>query len=288
MAASSTVYPTTAAPRLDRILAFRLSVADPDRLRRFYVEALGFKSAAPKTISGDEMALLTVAGSGQRLPLSLGDQRIDLDRFSKPGRPYPDGSNAADLIFQHCAIVVTDIQASYKRALDFGALAISTGAPVRLPRSAGGVIAAKFRDPEGHPLEFLQFPPTAHVSWVQLARQRSGALGIDHSAISVADTGASIRFYEALGLGLGRGSLNEGETQAALDGLSRPRVDVAPLLPLGPTPHLELLGYLAPRGRPSNALKPNDIAATRIVWAADRSVLLRDLDGHLQQLERRL
>ncbi len=54
----------------------------------------------------------------------------------------------------------------------------------------------------------------------------------------------------------------------ALDGLPRVEVDVVPMLPHQDTPHLELLGYRKPTGRVAGRLEPNDVAATRIVWAA--------------------
>jgi hypothetical protein len=50
--------------------------------------------------------------------------------------------------------------------------------------------------------------------------------------------------------------------------------------------HLELLGYLNPRGRGCPPVEANDVAATRVVWAADRNALLRDPDGHLHELRK--
>jgi catechol 2,3-dioxygenase-like lactoylglutathione lyase family enzyme len=275
----------TGPAQLDCILAFRLSTSDPERLRRFYIDAIGCLAAEPCAIPQAEMARLGVAGMGERTTLSLGEQRIDLDRFSQLGRPYPVGADAADLIFQHFAIVVTNAEAAYQRALKHGATAISTGGAIKLPAAQSGVIAVKFRDPDGHPLEFLQFPPDGPAAWARKALGRSGALGVDHSAISVANADASARFYEAHGLRLGHRTLNQGETQAALDGLSAPCVDVIPMLPATPAPHLELLGYRTPRAKPALASRPGDIAATRIVWTSDRTALLRDPDGHLHELE---
>jgi catechol 2,3-dioxygenase-like lactoylglutathione lyase family enzyme len=108
-------------------------------------------------------------------------------------------------------------------------------------------------------------------------------LGIDHSAISVADVGLSLDFYAAHGLVEGKRTLNQGPTQTALDGVDGAEVDVVPMLPQHTPAHLELLGYRTPRGMARKAAAPNDIAATRIVWAADRDALLRDPDGHLHQ-----
>lgn len=81
-------------------------------------------------------------------------------------------------------------------------------------------------------------------------------------------------------------TLNQGPTQAALDGLAEVRVDVVPLIPTASPPHLELLHYRSPPTCSDHAWRPNDIAATRIVWRSDRDGLVRDPDGHFHQLER--
>lgn len=265
---------------LGAIDGFRLVTADPERLVRFY-EAIGFTSGQLTPIAEDEMRLLDLSGSGRRQALTLGNSRIDLDWFDTPGRPYPAQANAADLIFQHFALVTDDAHAAWQCAIKAGASPISRAGPVELPPSAGGVTAVKFRDPDGHPLEFLQFPPGANSAWTG-----SGVMGIDHSAISVADVAASRRFYGAHGLLEGEGTLNHGPTQVALDGLDDVRVDVAPMNPAETPPHIELLGYRVPTGRPHAPLATNDIAATRTVWCAQRDALLRDPDGHLHQLIR--
>ena len=162
-----------------------------------------------------------------------------------------------------------------------GGRPISSDGPVQLPLSTGVAAAAKFRDPEGHPLEVLQFAPQSAGRW-----PGTGLLGIDHSAISVSDVDASCHFYEALGLSVRGRKLNEGPTQVALDGLPSLEVDVVPMLPPRATPHIELLGYRYASGRSARQVEANDIAATRIVWASDRDRLLRDPDGHLHLLRR--
>jgi catechol 2,3-dioxygenase-like lactoylglutathione lyase family enzyme len=265
--------------RLSAITALRLTTTDPERLARFYLQ-LGFTQAGRGPIGADEIALLGVDGGGLRLSLRLGGQQVDLDRFQVPGRPYPADATAADLCFQHFAIVTDDIDTAWQRVRALGAVPISSHGPVRLPPQTGVTAAVKFRDPEGHPLELLQFPRDAG-RW-----PGTGLLGIDHSAVSVADIAVSRRFYEALGLAVQGPTLNRGPTQMALDGLPRAEVDVVPLVPQRKTPHLELLGYREPVGRPAGTLEPNDSAATRIVWAADRDGLIRDPDGHLHLLRR--
>lgn len=262
------------------ITAFRLTTAEPERLARFYTEALGFSGGARAPIPADELAILGLSGGGMRTALTLGKQKLDLDLFERPGRPYPSDSNAADLCFQHFALLTHDAHAAWHRAKIYGALPISNGGPVTLPAAAGGVTAFKFRDPDGHPLEFLEFPADAPK-----ASEGGALLGIDHSAISVADAEVSRRFYEVLGLKLVGLTVNHGPTQIALDALKDAIVDVVSLQPPRGSPHLELLGYRSPRGRSARRLEANDIAATRIVWNAEENALIRDPDGHLQLLQ---
>ena len=263
---------------LDEIAGFRLVSADAARLAAFYA-ALGFQVGAEWPIKPDEMRALGLEGRGLRRALRLGPTAVEIDSFDAPGRRYPADADAADLIFQHLALVTDDAHAAWGRAEAAGARPISRDGPVALPASAGGVTAVKFRDPEGHPLEFLQFALGARPEW-----SGQGVLGVDHSAISVADAEASRRFYQAQGLALRPGSLNHGPTQAALDGLDRVEVEVVPLKPASHPPHVELLAYRRPRGRAHPPLAANDVAATRIVWRGAERTLLRDPDGHLHEL----
>ena len=262
------------------ITAFRLVTADPARLAVFY-RAIGFEIGAAAPIPADEMKLLGLPGSGSRIPMALGRSRVDLDTFDHPGQPYPGDATACDLVFQHLALVTDDAGAAWRRAHAAGARPISRQRPVTLPPSAGGVTAVKFRDPEGHPLEFLQFPRGANPDW-----RGTGITGIDHSAISVSDVAVSRRFYARHGLSEAGATVNRGPAQDALDGLDGVDVDVVPMNPEGTPPHVEMLGYRHPAGRPLSALSANDIAASRIVWRSDAEALLRDPDGHLHQLSR--
>jgi catechol 2,3-dioxygenase-like lactoylglutathione lyase family enzyme len=195
-------------------------------------------------------------------------------------------ASSSDLIFQHLAVVATDIRQAYQRLLGVeGWSPISNGGPRRLPLSSGGVTAFKFRDPDGHPLELLAFPPdrTPH-GW---KTDRGLFAGIDHSAIVVSDTARSIAFYETLGLSVVSRSLNSGIEQEKLDGICEPRVEVTALAPHHSTPHVELLCYASGAHRPHGILRSNDVAATRVVMEAERTAEERpacrrlcDPDGH--------
>ena len=260
--------------------------ADLGRLTRFYRDVLGFAvETAVQPIAAGEMELLGLVGEGKRQVLSIGRQIVALDEFEAAGRPYPGDSDAASLCFQHLALVVVDITEAHARLRD--AAPISVGGPQHLPPESGGAYAFKFRDPDGHPLELLQFPPeSVPTTWQdRSAFSTQIALGIDHSAISVGDADVSIGFYAALGLKSGKGTYNKGPEQERLDGLKNAEVGVTPIAPGIEPPHLELLAYEVPHALAVIPLQPNDVAATRVVWQGSSAALLRDPDGHLHQVE---
>jgi catechol 2,3-dioxygenase-like lactoylglutathione lyase family enzyme len=246
----------------------RLNVSDLRRARSFYCEALGFTVAENAT--------------PRLLRLALGAQVIEL--VETQGRPYPSGSTSADLWFQHFAIVTTDIAEAHARVMCYETAAITQGGPQLLPPAAGAVRAFKFRDPDGHPLELLQFAG-ATARWP--ARADRLTIGIDHTAISVSDSERSIAFYQNLGLVLVARQTNTGPAQERLDGLSDVAVEVIAMArPGAPPPHLELLCYRMPRGRTLEAQSnPQDIVDTKTVLQASvREEELRDPDGHLIRL----
>jgi catechol 2,3-dioxygenase-like lactoylglutathione lyase family enzyme len=262
------------------IAGFRLVTNDPARLATFY-RAIGFDVGEAAAIPVAEMKLLGLAGAGSRIAMSLGRSRVDLESFDHSGGPYPGDTTASDLVFQHLALVTDDAEAAWRRARDAGAMPISRGRAVTLPKSAGGATAVKLRDPEGHPLEFIQFPRGANPDW-----KATGIMGIDHSAISVRDVEASRRFYARHGLIEAGATVNHGPTQDALDGLDGVEVDIVPMNPTDKPPHVEMLGYRHPIGRALGPLSTNDLPATRIVWRSHADGLIRDPDGHLHQLSR--
>src|SRR5262249_57597761 len=66
--------------------------------------------------------------------------------------------------------------------------------------NAGGIRAFYFKDPDGHPLEVLWFPPDkGNPRWHRPSDRLF--LGIDHTAIVVGSTEASLACYrDTLGL----------------------------------------------------------------------------------------
>lgn len=218
--------------------------------------------------------------SAHTVTLAIGNECIELITFNNAGAPYPADAIASDVTFQHFAIVVPNMDQAYARlrAID-GWQPISRGGPQTLPATTGGVTAFKFRDPEGHPLELIEFRQDAMPARRQDSMSSSIARGIDHTAISVADFAVSIAFYEALGLRVSGRSINYGREQDRLDGIDNTCVEVIALTPPDPTPHIELLSYTTRRFAP--AAGPRDIAATQVIFTADVALgALRDPDGH--------
>jgi catechol 2,3-dioxygenase-like lactoylglutathione lyase family enzyme len=260
-----------------RIGRISFTTADADRLGGFYQRAFGFEVMEPERYSGADFAQLTGIGGAQAhaLPLRLGEETIELLVFAQRGAPYPADVGCDDRRFQHIAIVVADMEAAYSRLCTCeGWTAITRPAPQRLPAGSGSVTAFKFRDPEGHPLELLAFPPdNVPACWRKTPDRQGSCLGIDHSAIVVSGTEPSVAFYrQVLGFSIVGGSLNRGPEQERLDAVPGAVVEVTALDPgTGKPPHLELLCYRSsrlPRGSPA-PLSCNDIAATRLTLEVD-------------------
>ena len=259
----------TAPLRLARVA---LNVSDLAALTRFYVEALGFEAAAPMEQDAALAALLSVQRV-RTMRLRLGGEEIELCQTDPAGPLYPDGIGAADARFQHCALSTPDMAATHARLSVFHPRLISRDGPVSLPLASGGATALKFRDPDGHPLELIQFPDPKPP-------------GIDHSAFVSADTARSEAFYASLGFHPAHRQLNQGPEQDRLDGLDGARVEVVGLASPAPM-KLELLGYRTPFPAPQPRLAAHALASTRLVFEtgepAHAWALTHDPDGHAIQ-----
>jgi catechol 2,3-dioxygenase-like lactoylglutathione lyase family enzyme len=272
-----------------RLASFGLTTPDATRLSGFYQRTLGFRLLEIERRSGPDFERLTgVRGGASAISLGLGDDVVELLQFDRPGRLYPAGAVSSDLCFQHFAIVVADIHLAYKKLASVGGwTAISTDGPQRLPASSGSVTAFKFRDPDGHPLELLAFPDDQMPGHWKARASGNLFLGVDHSAIGVADSAASMTFYEGLGLHVAARSLNTGPEQERLDAVSHAEVEVTALEPEQTTPHVELLCYRSITRGERTIVRSNDVAATRLIFDLDgpssESATTRSLidpDGH--------
>ena len=261
-----------------------MTTPDLGRAVAFYAGALGFAVEREFELGGEDFARCNgIRGAAARgSTLRLGDERIELVQFAGGGAPYPADSASPDLWFQHVAIVVSDMGAAHAHLSKHGVgwTPISEGGPQQLPPSSGGVTALKFRDPDGHPVELLCFPPGGGpTKWRGAAGSATPFLGIDHSAIAVADTARSAAFYtDLLGLSVGSRSVNRGVEQERLDAAFNAVVEVTPLLmPDENSPHVELLCYrVPPTGRPIPVTaRPHDVAATvLLIETADLAAMV--------------
>jgi catechol 2,3-dioxygenase-like lactoylglutathione lyase family enzyme len=265
------------APLVQSVAAVSTTVADMDRSIRFYSQVLTFEKTSDQQLDGS-----------RAVRMKLGDETIELVQFkAKHGRPIPKDSRSNDRWFQHIAIIVSDMDRAYA-ILRANQVEPASVAPQRLPnwnKNAAGIRAFYFKDPDGHPLEILQFPAgKGDPKW-----QRSSGklfLGIDHTAIVVADTEASLKFYrDQLGLRVAGGSENHGIEQERLNNVPGARLRITALRAQS-GPGIELLEYLAPRtGRqlPQPPASADLVHRQTVLIASDPAAqpkTLHDPDGH--------
>lgn len=263
-----------------------MTVADLDRAVAFYTGVLGFEQVSEVEVGGaDYEHLEGVFGLRLRVArLRLGDEHIELMEFLAPqGRPIPVDARSNDLSFQHVAIIVRDMDEAYA-VLRRNKVQHASSDPQRLPDwnpNAGGIKAFYFKDPDNHPLEILEFPPDkGDPKWHRPTDRLF--LGIDHTAIAVGETQASLRFYrDALGLSVAGSSENYGTEQEHLNNVFGAHLLITSLRPAS-GPAVELLHYLTPRdGRPAPAdERANDVIhrQTRLV-TSDLEPIRRALQG---------
>ena len=241
-----------------------MTVSDMDKSIAFYSQ-LSFQKISDVEVLGAEYEQLQgLFGVRLRVvKMQLGSELIELTEYLTPkGKPFPIDSRSNDRWFQHIAVVTSDMDKAYQRLRSFKVQHAST-APQTIPASnkaAAGIRAFYFRDPDGHYLETIYFPPgKGNPKWQQASDQLF--LGIDHTAIVVSHTAASLKFYrDLLGLKLAGESMNFGPEQEHLNNVQGARLHISGLRsPAGPG--IEFLDYLEPRdGRalPADA-KSNDL-----------------------------
>ncbi len=241
----------SATPLVAAVDAIGMTVSDMDRSVAFYAHVLSFEKVSDVEVWGAEYEQLQgVFGLRMRVVrLRLGGEVIELTEYLTPkGKSFPADSRSNDRWFQHIAIIVSDMDKAYEWLRKNKVQHVSTG-PQRLPDwnpNAGGISAFYFRDPDGHFLEILQFPPgKGDPKW----RQGHGQLfiGVDHTAIVVHDTEKSLQFYrDTLGLRVAGQSENYGVEQEHLNNVFGARLRITSLRAAA-GPGIEFLEYLTPR-----------------------------------------
>jgi glycerol uptake facilitator-like aquaporin/catechol 2,3-dioxygenase-like lactoylglutathione lyase family enzyme len=252
LASGSALAQSPAASRAGAVTTAGMTVSDLDRSVDFYSRVLGFEKESETEVAGPAYEHLQgLFGLRMRVArLRLGDERIELTEYLAPstGRPIPPDSRSQDHWFQHIAIVVRDMEVAYRQLREHRVRHASSG-PQRLPDwnpNAGGIEAFYFKDPDGHVLEVIAFPPGKGDPRWQAPSSRL-FLGIDHTAIVVADTERSLAFYgRDLGLVVAGGSENHGTEQEHLNNVFGARLRITTLRAAA-GPGIELLEYVTPR-----------------------------------------
>jgi catechol 2,3-dioxygenase-like lactoylglutathione lyase family enzyme len=295
------------------------TVSDLDRVLAFYTQVLPFEIIDDYEVLSEPCVKLTgVFGARMRVvTLGLGLEQIQLTQFTAPpgGRPIPPDSRSNDLWFQHLAIVVSDMDIAYATLRGRNVRHVST-APQTLPdylTPVAGIRAFYYRDPEGHNLELIWFPEGKGAPRWQSKNRLF--LGIDHTAIGIANTEHSLRFYrDILGLTIASECEKYGTEQEHLNMVFGAHLHITGLKAPKGGMGIEFLNYLSPPGgRPMPVdTRPNDLwywqmtmlvpdaqaaytqfraAGTAVISAGivtlpdgEKAFLVRDPDGHAAKI----
>ena len=184
------------------IASVSLTIADMERSIAFYTTVLGCEKISDDKVAGVAFdRLYGLANVKLRVvKLQLGNETLELTEFLTPkGRPIPGDSRSHDHWFQHLAIVVSEMAKAYQHLRQNWVLQTSPN-PQTLPAwnpVAGDIQSFYFKDWDGHNLELLQFPEDkGDPKWQQATE--AIFLGIDHTAIVVADTATSVEPFTAI------------------------------------------------------------------------------------------
>ncbi len=236
--------------QINAVGSIGITVSNMDRSVKFFSEALGFRKISDVELQGTDYENLEgIYGLHMRVVrMQLGDEYIDLtDYLTSGGRNIPADAKSNDLIFQHIAVVVSDMDKAYQQLRKHMVEYVSTE-PQTLPASnpaAAGIKAFYFHDPDMHNIELIYFPKGKGQPKWQKANGKL-FLGIDHTAIGVSNTDSSLVFYqEILGIQRKGESWNMGMEQARLNFVEGASLHITGLRTES-GPGIEFLQYLTP------------------------------------------
>jgi catechol 2,3-dioxygenase-like lactoylglutathione lyase family enzyme len=261
--------PESTPPVVQQVVMVGMTVSDMDRAIDFYSKVLSFEKVSDTEVFGDDYEHLQgIFGVRMRVVrMRLGAENLELTEYLAPkGLPYPLDTRSNDRWFQHIAIITSDMDKAYAWLRQNKVEHASTG-PQRLPdwnKNAGGIRAFYFRDPDRHYLEILQFPEgKGDPKWHRAGNKLF--LGIDHTAIVVGNSEASLNFYrDVLGLKIAGTNENYGTEQEHLNNVFGARLRITSLRAVGGGPGIEFLEYLAPKD--GRAYPPDEHANDLFHW----------------------
>src|SRR5437773_1090780 len=242
-----------------------MTVSDMDHSVAFY-SALAFQKVSDVEVLGEQYEHLEgVFGTRMRIVrMKLGNEFVDLTEYLAPrGRPIPVDSRSNDIWFQHIAIVVRDMDQAFEKLRALKVQFVSTG-PQTLPpsiKAAAGIKAFYFGDHDQPNLEIIYFPPgKGDPRWQEKTDKLF--LGIDHTAIGISNTDASLKFYrDLLELRKAGESENFGTEQEHLNQVFGAHLRITGMR-ASSGPGIEFLEYLTPR---DGRTRPADVHANDIV-----------------------
>jgi catechol 2,3-dioxygenase-like lactoylglutathione lyase family enzyme len=239
-----------ASAQINGISSIGITVSQMEQSVRFYHDVLGFKEISDTEVQGAGYENLEgVFGLHMRIVrMQLGDETIELtDYLTSGGRSIPEDARSNDLIFQHIAVVVSDMEKAYAHVRKHMVMYVSTS-PQTLPatnKAAAGIKAFYFHDPDRHNIELIYFPKgKGQPKWQKTKGKLF--LGIDHTAITVSNTDSSLHFYQhMLGISPKGESWNMGMEQAHLNFVEGASLHITGLR-AQTGPGIEFLQYLSP------------------------------------------
>src|SRR5436190_1987994 len=159
-----------------------------------------------------------------------------------------DFAQSPQVAVESVGMTVSDMDQAFQKLRALKVQYVSTG-PQTLPpsiKAAAGIKAFYFRDPDQHNLEIIYFPPgKGDPRWQEKTDKLF--LGIDHTAIGISNTDASLKFYrDLLGLRKAGESENFGTEQEHLNQVFGAHLRITGMRAAS-GPGIEFLEYLTPR-----------------------------------------
>ena len=275
----------THAQEVNAVEKICITVKDLNTAVKFYTKVLPFTVTGYDDAYGDNYEkLMGKFGIHYKTAhLQLGNEKIDLiDYLTSGGRSISETQQSNDLIFQHIAIVVSNMDKAVEQLIKNDVEFVSTN-PQTIPASnaaAAGIRAFYFHDMDNHSLELIYFPKgKGNPVWQQISKNIF--LGIDHSAIGISNTENSLLFWQnILKLEVKGVSHNVGTEQAHLNNVQNAEVHITGLR-AAKGPGVEFLEYIQPgKGK----IYPADTQCDDL-WNWITKVKCTDADALYQQLK---